>query len=350
MNIEFLHPEPPRKRPRIHPVFLPFLGCPHKCVYCNQVLATGTRTRSPDSVYQKLAQDLDRAGNENHPPFELAFFGGTFTGLPSGWTEKFLDLAARYKKHGQVTSIRCSTRPDFVDGPMLARLKTMGLDTVELGIQSFDDAALKASGRGYDPDTAHRACRLVKQAGLDLGVQLMPGMPGQDRQAFERDIRATVDLGPACTRLYPCLVLQGSDLAEAWSRGEYEPWSLDAATRALAEALLALWDADIPVIRLGLAPEPGLLQGVLAGPWHPALGQMVKSLALYEHVKNMASRLAGPVRSVRVPKRYESEFWGHAGDMRDKYAALGIDPGMVAAWDRDVFSLASGNGNAGGRA
>jgi histone acetyltransferase (RNA polymerase elongator complex component) len=268
---------------------------------------------------------------------ELGFFGGTFTGLPGDWPERFLALAAEFRDRGVVGRVRCSTRPDAADPDRLARLAGLGLDMVELGVQSFDDAVLAASGRGYTGADALAACAAVREAGMDLGVQLLPGLPGEQRGVFERDVAVTAGLRPQAVRIYPCLVLDGTPLAGMLRAGTYRPWTLARTVWAVGAALVRLWAAAVPVIRIGLAPEPGMQ--VLAGPVHPALGQLCRSEALYAFVRGRIGLLGWPPAGLLVPRRWMSEFRGHGSGLVPRYARLGLAPDRVRTWDRELFVL-----------
>ena len=251
-------------------------------------------------------------------------------------------LAARLKATGLISRVRCSTRPDAVSASGLARLRAHGLDVLELGIQSFATGSLEASRRGYGQEEALRACRLTREAGLELGVQLMPGLPGMKEEDFAEDIRLCLEARPALVRLYPCLVLEGTGLAEEWRGGGFIPWSMDQVMGALPPAILALWARGIRVIRLGLAPEAGLSEKILAGPRHPALGQMLRARALFLY---LAERLPPPEelagKALHVPRRTRGEFFGQRGELRLSYARRGLDPAVVRWWDRDYFELSS---------
>ncbi|WP_207264009.1 radical SAM protein [Desulfovibrio sp. Huiquan2017] len=337
--MRFAHPEPAPASARIWPVFLPFAGCPHRCVFCAQDKQTGRDGADLAAVRRELENDLEGARRQGRGPYELAFYGGTFTALPAPWPETFLALAARFRAAGLITRVRCSTRPDCVAPDLLARLLDQGLDMVELGIQSFDDTALRASGRGYVGAAALAACDMVRAAGLALGVQLLPGLPGDRPGLFQRDVRTAAMLGPETARLYPCMVVRGTPLAELWERGGYVPWSTDRAVRELAEALPVLWTQGVRVIRLGLAPEPTLDDNVLAGLRHPALGQSARARALLEVVRTKVRELGVPPRSLAVPRRYSGEFYGHIRELAADYFALGLPEGAVSFIDGPEFIL-----------
>lgn len=255
-------PRSTRTRP-IVPVFLPFRGCPVRCIFCAQDVQTGLGGQSGGPT-SSLARILGGAGERLRaraahalPLAELAFYGGTFTAMPGKDQEACLEFAAEMLAQGLICAFRCSTRPDCVDARALARLRAAGCETVELGVQSFADAALAASRRGYGGATAVEACSRIKVAGLRLGVQLLPGMPGVSPAIFLADVARALEIGADMLRFYPCLVLEGTELARLWRDGGYRPWSLETTLEALACGWLAARAAGRPVIRMGLAPEPG---------------------------------------------------------------------------------------------
>jgi hypothetical protein len=303
-------------------------------------------TREPDATPEPGAAHGAPASGKSPAPLEIAFYGGTFTLLPEAERAACLDLAQRWRQRGVVCRVRCSTRPDAVTERGLADLRAAGMDCVELGVQSFDDAALAASGRGYAGEVARAACAMVAGAGLELGVQLMPGMPGVTPEVFRADVRTALLPDTAGTpplaaflRFYPCLVLRGTPLAERWRAGDYAPWPLETTVDALADGLLAAWARGVAVVRMGLSPEDGLDDAVLAGPVHPALGQLVKAEALRRYVAGHVARLPGPPARFGVPRRLRGLLWGHANGLVDAYAAMGITRAMVHWRDDDNFSL-----------
>lgn len=331
-------PRMQRRKNSLFPVFIPFAGCPHRCVFCSQNAQTGQKPRPLSEVLQQLDADLAEARNAGRGPYELGFFGGTFTALPEPWPERFLAAAARHREAGTVSGVRCSTRPDAASPETLARLRKLGLDTVELGIQSFDGDALCKSGRGYDGEIARNACENVRRSGLRLGIQLMPGLPGDRPGVFRNDVDLALRLVPDCVRLYPCVVMEDTPLADTWRNGEYHPWPLARAVDELADALNRFRGAGIPVIRMGLAPETEMNASLLDGPWHPAFGQSVKALALYRHLKPHLETLTAPITLV-VPRRLQGELLGHANELLPKYEALGLPQHAIRFEERDDFLL-----------
>lgn len=338
-QVVFHHPEPEPQTTTVWPVFLPFAGCPYRCVFCAQDKQTGQDEATLNDILRRTERELDEALAAGRGPYELAFYGGTFTALPPPYPEMFLGLAMRYRERGLVTHVRCSTRPDCVDEFSLAMLRAQGLDMVELGIQSFDDGALRISGRGYTGAAAQKTCVQVKAAGLGLGIQLLPGLPGDRPGVFAEDVRIAASLEPETARLYPCLVIDGTVMADMWRKGEYVPWTLDQATNELADALLSFWQRSVRVIRLGLAPEDGLDKAVLAGPHHPALGQSVRGLALFRIIEHKVRKLGRTPSLLEVPGRYQGELFGHANELQEAYAETGLNKGAIRYVDGSDFRL-----------
>ena len=227
----FPAPEPPSTRNRIFPVFLPFSGCRQRCVFCAQNLQTG-RAETGARAALLLAEDALRSrSRKGGAPLELAFFGGTFTALPEEDLADCLGYAARWRREGWINGLRCSTRPDALSPGLLARLRDAGFGLIELGVQSFSDAALRQSRRGYSGEEALQGCRMIKEAGLALGIQLLPGMPGHGPEEALFDARTAAALAPVCARLYPCLVLEGTALAGMWRQGNRIGLRCEIATK-----------------------------------------------------------------------------------------------------------------------
>ncbi|MCH5277238.1 MAG: radical SAM protein [Desulfovibrionaceae bacterium] len=322
---------------RILPVFLPFAACPGRCVFCAQDRQTGLGRRPRHNVGQALSRAA--AALEElaacPPPggVELAFYGGTFTGLPTAMLEAALELLARGHGLGVVSHGRCSTRPDTLGagpgGSILDRLKNGGLDLVELGVQSFDDHALHKARRGYRGQDAEDGCRAVTAAGLALGIQLLPGMPGVTPAIFLADVDRALALRPACLRFYPCVVPDGTELASLWKSGRYKPWSLPETVRALGEGLRRAWAAGVPVIRLAVAPEAAFDATLLAGPRHPALGALIQAEALLQSTRTQLTRLGRAPRGISLPRRHQGCMYGQRGALREAWAALGLPPDRV---------------------
>ena len=317
------------------PVFLPFAGCSARCVFCAQDKQTGMEALTTGSegvtrVLDALSAALEARAAKGAGPAEIAFFGGTFSAQPEKIQEACFACLHPWRARGVVAAVRCSTRPDAVTVERLVRLKTLGLCGVELGIQSFSSRALYAARRGYAEEQAVRACSLVREAGLALGVQLMPGMPGVDAATFQMDVARALAVDAAFLRMYPCLVPAGTELARIWRTGAYAPWDLEETVRELARALLAAGKAGVPVIRMGLPLGEEFAPYVLAGPAHPALGALVQAEALYHYIYEYAA--GRDVATLRLPRNCRGFFWGEKGKMRERWAALGLR-GENVVWE-----------------
>lgn len=311
----------------IIPIFLPFLGCSQRCIFCAQHQQTGVGVQDAAVELHKVRALLDTRLVQGRPPAETGFFGGTFTCMPPAILKECIALVQEYRSKGALLGARCSTRPDAVNPQVLDLLRAGGFGTVELGVQSFSSPALHKSLRGYSGDCARAACAAVREAGLKLGVQLLPGMPGVDAATFVDDVRAALDCGAQMLRFYPCLVIAGTKLAHMWREGHYKPWPLDETLNALAHGYGLAQSRGVPVIRMGLAPEKSLLPDILAGPQHPALGSMVQGLALVQAAERaLQGRRA---RGATVPRRCQGFFWGQAQSLVPRWAALGLTPQNV---------------------
>lgn len=260
---------------QVYPVFIPFGGCFERCSFCDQGELTGQVLRP--SV-QELEQTLDRMLPAQGQG-EVAFYGGTFTRLPLEEQREYLRLVHRFAAAGRVDGSRVSTRPDALDPGSIGLLADGGCRTVEIGCQSFSSEVLRAAGRSYAPEVVAKAVAGLRARSLQVGLQLMPGLPGGDQQEAWFSLQAALDLQPDFLRIYPTVVFAGTRLATEWSKGSFHPWSLEQAVDCCAEMLWCCQRAGVPVIRLGLQGQSRFEQekGPLAGPYHPAFGQLVRS-------------------------------------------------------------------------
>ncbi len=271
-------PPPFTKRPFVIPLFLPQAGCPHQCAFCNQpVVADSPAGQTAPADLAAAVQKFLTYRRHGRGPTQLAFYGGNFLGLSPERLRSHLDWAGTYVRRGVVDSLRFSTRPDTISTRRLAFIRDDPVRTVELGVQSMDDHVLARSQRGHRAaDTATAVARL-RQAGYDIGLQIMTGLPGDTRERAIATTQAVIALEPAFVRIYPTLVLAGSPLAADFRAGRYQPPTLDASVDLVARMWLMLTAAGIRVVRMGLQDGPGLSDGtkVLAGPHHPAFGERV---------------------------------------------------------------------------
>ncbi len=284
-------------RPFIIPVFLPHAGCPHQCVFCNQVLITGIKqnTVRPDQFRRQIRQFLEYK-KKDRKPVQIAFFGGTFLGLKQEEIKSWLELAAEFVSQGLVDSIRFSTRPDTIDDARLDLLENYPVATVELGVQSMDDHVLALVRRGHSAADTVRAVGKLKTRRVAIGLQMMVGLPGEDESSALASAREITGLQPDFVRIYPTLVVENSPLAQWYRRGDYAPLSLDSAVRLVAKIYRLFSSCSIPVIRMGLQASRDLDDGatVVAGPYHPAFGHLVYS-ALFLKTARTALRACLPL-------------------------------------------------------
>ncbi len=286
----------------ILPFFIPHAGCPHQCVFCDQRRITGKQGGPEPSAVGPAVEDRLKAA-PGREPMEVAFFGGTFTALPRERQLAYLSAVRPFITAGAVSGIRVSTRPDAVTPDVLALLKQHQVRTVELGVQSMDSEVLRLSGRGHTPEDTVRASVLLREQGFLFGIQLMPGLPGDSPELFLRTVEQVIGLAPGFVRIYPALVIAGTPLERLYRDGNYLPLSLPEAVTLCSRALGRFREAGIAVIRIGLQPTEDLLRpgAVVAGPWHPAFGQLVESSLFLDRMRSL---LAGSrSRTLRVHPR-----------------------------------------------
>lgn len=287
----------------------------------------------------KMVSGITARHENTGKPVSLGFFGGTFTAMPEKDMIHILHDAEKLRAAGLVNHIRCSTRPDCINFDKLKILKDMKVDMIELGIQSFDNCTLKASQRGYSMDKAIQACMDVKNAGFDLGIQLMGGLPGSNYGTFLSDIDIVSELEPGIVRLYPCLVLKGTPLEKIMYQKQFRPWGLARTFHNLALALLKLWSKKISVTRIGLTPEKSLIKNISAGPWHPAMGSICRSMTLRNYITAQLAKTGYSPDKIMIPRRYISDFWGHKGMNKALFAQKKINRQNVEVWDRNYFRI-----------
>lgn len=274
------------------PVFIPHLGCPNQCVFCNQRSISGVQDFSPDDVRKIIDTALSTV--EDGAEVEIAFFGGSFTGIDRDLMISLLEIAHSYIKDGRVSSLRCSTRPDYIDEEILAILKKYGMKTIELGLQSASDKVLEISKRGHYFEAEERACRLIFENGFDLVGQMMIGLPGADIDTELMTARFIASVGAVGARIYPTVVFRDTELCRMTLDGVYKPLSIDEAVRRSAEVLEVFLESGVEVIRIGLQASEGLSgdETYLAGPNHSALGEMVIGEVYYNRILKILSEKA----------------------------------------------------------
>ncbi len=317
-------------KPLIVPFFIAHQGCPHQCVFCNQVKISGGAEAVPTSAELLARIAAYRAGGADRP-FEAAFYGGTFTTLPLSVQKRLLEPLQPLLASGELLSIRVSTRPDAI-GPATADfLRRMGVRTVELGVQSMDDTVLDRAGRGHTARDTENAFRLLAGEGFRVGAQLMPGLPGDTPATARATLRRVLRLAPDFVRIYPTLVIADTGLERMYRRGEYAPLGLSEAVGLCKVMLHDCMRAAVPVVRIGLQATGELQAGstVVAGPWHPAFRQLVEGELFFD----LAALLTGDIPASRpitltcAPSRVSDV----AGQRRANLERLRRELGIVAA-------------------
>ena len=331
------------------PVFVPHLGCPHQCVFCDQRRISGSaESASAETVRQAIssAAALPRSGAKR----QLAFYGGSFTAVPSALQEELLAVAAEAIARGELDAIRLSTRPDAIDDEVLARLRRFGVETVELGAQSMDDEVLRLSGRGHTAADVERAAAAIKAAGFRLILQMMTGLVGDSDEKDLATARRLIALRPEGVRIYPTVIVRGTPLWELWKRGEYREHTVEDAVRVCAKLLPLFEEAGIPVIRLGLNPTEELSGGEAAGgAYHSALGELVKSRVMLEKARALLKDVP-PGSRVRLgaAERSLSQAIGQKKEnlrlLRDEFALteLKVVPALVKEGEIVLLSVENG--------
>jgi histone acetyltransferase (RNA polymerase elongator complex component) len=274
----------------IIPFFITHAGCPHQCVFCNQKNITG-KNKPPDASSLSSSINQYLSARRDTEPVQVAFYGGSFTALPLAGQKTYLEAVRPFITSGSVANIRLSTRPDSITPDILAVLGSYGVSTIELGVQSMDDEVLKRSGRGHSSADARKACNLLRAEGFSIGLQLMPGLPGDAPETFQETVSQVISLKPDFVRIYPALVIKDTPLAELYRAGRYSPLPLDDAVLLCHQAVERFEQAGIEVIRVGLQPTAELERPgtILAGPWHPAFRQLVESSRFLEKICSLLS-------------------------------------------------------------
>lgn len=269
------------------PIFIPHLGCPNQCVFCNQRTISGVEEFDSGRVRAIIEETLSTI--EPDADVEIAFFGGSFTGIDRSLMSSLLETAYEYVLLGRVGAIRCSTRPDYIDEEILSILKQHGVKTVELGLQSSSDSVLALTRRGHDFEAEKRACKMIVDAGLSLVGQMMIGLPGADAESEILTAGFIASSGATAARIYPTVVFRETELCAMAERGEYTPLSIDEAVSRSANVLEIFDEAGIDVIRIGLAASENLSSEdtYYAGPNHPSLGELIENELYYRKIRKL---------------------------------------------------------------
>jgi radical SAM enzyme (TIGR01210 family) len=294
------------KKQYIIPIFVPHLGCPNDCIFCNQKSISGQIKKVTKDDVQKTVDYYLSSFKEEDAIKEIAFFGGSFTGIDVNTQEELLSTAYEYIKEGKIDSIRISTRPDYIDKETLKRLKKYKVKTIELGVQSTNDYILNRAGRGHTFNDVKKASRLIRFYKFRLGHQMMVGLPESTRLDDLNTAKDLVKLKPKMVRIYPVLVIKNTKLEEEYNDGKYEPITVNQAVERCKELVYIFNKSKVEVIRIGLQntdiiTEPNSEKSdVVAGPFHPAFGQLVEDSIWYDSIVDKIKKVNVKVKEVEI--------------------------------------------------
>ena len=308
------------------PIFVPHLGCPNDCVFCNQKSISGQQKMITKEDIRNTIEFYLENIKDKESKKEVAFFGGSFTGIDVEKQEEFLQTAYEYIKKGKIDSIRISTRPDYIDKTILKRLKKYKVKTIELGVQSANDYVLKQSKRNHTFEDVKRASKLIRWYRFNLGHQMMVGLPDSTKIDEINTARELIKLKPKMVRIYPVLVIKNTRLEKEYLEGKYKPLTVIQAVETCKEIVPMFMKKGIEIIRIGLQntdeiTDPSIKGSeVVAGPYHPAFRQLVESSLWYDNIVERIKELNVKVKKVQItinPKDVNNVI-GHKRENIDK--------------------------------
>lgn len=327
-------------KPYIIPVFISHQGCPHQCVFCNQHSITGQEkdatAADAAAVAAAVTAGLALPRRNMLRRVQVAFYGGSFTGLPRERQAELLGAVAPFLAAGKVDAIRLSTRPDYLTGADADFLKARGVGVVELGVQSMADEVLAACQRGHTAAQVGPAVAALRQRGIEVGIQLMVGLPADTPARLVASGHAVAALGPDFVRLYPVLVVRGSELAAWYEDERYQPLSLARAAVLTARLKKIFDEAAIPVVRVGLQHSEALAASLVAGPHHPAFGELVRSYLFVGKVRQGLAGQRRQARELRLSSRDQSLLRGKANANLKRLRQAGLLDGVQLVFDPDL--------------
>ena len=309
--------------------FVPMVGCPHRCSFCDQNSITG---ESGIPTPEEIDKTLKKAARELHgfsEKTEIAFFGGSFTMIPKELMTSLLAPAKKWLDRKAFSGIRISTRPDAINEEVLAVLKEYGVTSIELGAQSCSNAVLEKNSRGHTFEDTVKAAELIKSSGFSLGLQMMTGMPGSTKEDDMLTAARFASLKPDTMRIYPALVLKNTLMAKWFEEGEYIPQTVEEASAQCAELLDVFELYKIRVIRLGLHAEESLEENLVAGPYHPAFREICESVRFRKKIAPMLTRLPAGSYVLKVAPCDVSKCTGQHRSNIEHWQSLGYDIKVV---------------------
>lgn len=313
---------------RIIPIFVPHRGCPHDCIFCNQKKITGVSTdiTSDDvrNIIEEYLKTIDKDAS-----VEVAFFGGSFTAIDIDIQRNLLSVAKEYVDKNIIDDIRMSTRPDCINDEILTMLKEYKVSIIELGVQSLDDKVLIDSVRGHSDKDVFESAELIKKYGINLGLQMMIGLPSDTEEKCIYTAKKFIDLKPDCVRVYPTLVVKETGLEKLLQENKYNPFSLEESIDIVKKVLVLFYINNVNVIRVGLQATEDIAIGkeVLAGPYHPAYRELVESKMYGDYIEHLIKKYNAKKNiDVLVNKKNVSRILGNkksnVKNLKEKYGVL----------------------------
>lgn len=310
-------------------LFVPDMGCPHRCSFCNQKTISGKTVQpTADDIEIAVTTALNTAGcNEG----EIAFFGGSFTAIDREYMTELLIKAKEYVDKGLFKGIRISTRPDCINDEILATLRLYGVTSIELGCQSMDNSVLRLNGRGHTAEDIVAAAKKIREHGFELGVQMMTGLYGDSDNGAIETAKKLISLSPDTVRIYPTVVLQNTELERLYREGTYQPQSLDEAAELCAKLLLMFHEKNIRVIRLGLHSGGNVEEGFVAGVYHPAFREICESKIYFKLILDEIKKnnIKSDNIEIAVGRKFVSQLTGQKKSNLKKLNELGFKVSIV---------------------
>lgn len=305
-------------------IFVPHVGCPHMCAFCDQRTITGSgRIPHGEDVRRICSEAVSRVKDPSET--EIAFFGGSFTAIKRDHMLELLEAAKEFVGQGKFKGIRISTRPDHIDGEILGILKRYGVTAIELGAQSMCDRVLDANGRGHSAKDVERAAELIKSYKcFELGLQMMVGLYGSSPQNEVTSWKRITALSPDTVRIYPVVILEGTRLGELYKSGEYVPMELNKAVSLCADFLQDAERQGIKVIKLGLHASELVESQTLGGFYHPAFRELCEGEIYRRRLSQLLENKGLSSAEISVPARELSKAQGHKKSNIEYFAKMGI--------------------------
>lgn len=311
-------------------VFVPHIGCPNRCSFCNQNTISGSQSAPTPQEVERVCREFLESGGGQRFEGELAFFGGSFTAVPREYMESLLRAVQPFLGEGKIRGIRISTRPDAVDKEILSLLKSYGVTAIELGAQSMDDRVLMKNLRGHTAQDVENASKLIMEEDFELGLQMMVGLYGDTPESCLNTARRLIALHPATVRLYPTVILKGTGLEQLYREGVYRPMNLEEGISLCSYLLEMFTQAGIRVIRLGLHASQGVEQDMAAGLYHPAFRELCEGEIYLRKALTELERLGNPqAAEITVAKGAVSKMIGQKRRNLQALAERGIQAEIV---------------------